>query len=383
MDRNGNERPLVAAVVAERERVGEKVSIYLRGQRWWATYMHEKRQRREPLNTTNKKEARRKAIQIEAKLMDGSLRPKVKLPLIGDVISQYLAYLKVEGRRASTLKRYTPELERIRKFAEDQGVTRLNGISITLLDEYRAWRTKEEAATATLYHECTLFKQLLNFAIRREMLAKSPLATAKLKKPKHDEPVFTLEQVDEILGLSPEPWRAIFEVLAFAGLRIGELSWLTWDDLDLANGFLHIRAKAGWNIKDSENRKIPLHARLVKLFGQMKPSPGWVFKAPAWSKTSNGGQQIAERRALNTLKKILKKLDITEGKLHTFRHFFVVHCLTKGVDPYTVAKWLGHSTLEMVMRYFRLLETDSKRAMEKASAVVVPVSALEKEAGKK
>ena len=33
MDRNGNERPLVAAVVAERERVGEKVSIYLRGQR--------------------------------------------------------------------------------------------------------------------------------------------------------------------------------------------------------------------------------------------------------------------------------------------------------------------------------------------------------------
>ena len=307
--------------------------------------------------------------------------------LIGDVINQYLDYLKVEGRRASTLKRYTPELERIRKFAADQGVTRLDGVSITLLDEYRAWRTKAEAEPATLYHECTLFKQLLNFAVRREMLGKSPLASAKLKKPKHDEPAFTLEQVQSILSLSPEPWRSIFEVLAFAGLRIGELSWLTWEDIDLTSGFLHVRSKDGWQIKDSENRKIPLHARLQILFSQMPPATGWVFKGPPCPKFSKGGQQIAERRALNMLRKILEKAGIDEGKLHTFRHFFVVHYLTQGVDPYTLAKWLGHSTLEMVMRYFWLLETDSKRAMEKASGVVsqsaASVSAPEKDTKEK
>ena len=182
--------------------------------------------------------------------------------------------------------------------------------------------------------------------------------------------------MDTILSLSPEPWRSVYEVLAFAGLRIGELSWLTWDDIDLENGFLHIRAKEGWEIKDSENRKVPLHDRLKKLFSKLARTSGWVFKGPICSKFPKGGQQIAERRALNMLKKVLKKTDITDGKLHSFRHFFLVYCMTNGVDPFTVAKWLGHSTLEMVMRYFRLLETDSKRAMEKASAAQVPDSEL-------
>ena len=50
-------------------------------------------------------------------------------------------------------------------------------------------------------------------------------------------------------------------------------------------------------------------------------------------------------------------------KLHTFRHFFASFCANNGVEMAKLMKWMGHASVEMVMRYYTLGEDESRQAM--------------------
>lgn len=55
----------------EYELVGDVVRIFQRGAKWYANSQMDGKQQRRSLKTTNKKEARRRAIQIEAVILQG------------------------------------------------------------------------------------------------------------------------------------------------------------------------------------------------------------------------------------------------------------------------------------------------------------------------
>ncbi len=350
----------------KRERVGENVTIYARGKRWWAEFMADRQQQRVSLETRCKKEARRRAIQIDAELISGKYSPRRRAPLVRDAVDTYMGHLRTEGRRDGTLKRYGPELDRFADFAAKRRVTRLNAVSLVLMDKYRAQRKADGKADSTIYHESVVIKQLFNFAVAREMLATNPLAKFKPKKPKSPEPVaFTLAEVEAILMEAHDRYRPIFEILAFTGMRIGELEWLTWDDADFEKGFVEVRAKDDWMPKDGDDRSIPMHPRVRRLLDGLPRAGRWVFVGPPCAKYPQGGQRVAERRTLAAVKKAAKKAGVPEKKrkLHTFRHFFASFCANNGVEMAKLMKWMGHSSVEMVMKYYSLDEDESRRAM--------------------
>jgi integrase len=349
-----------------RIRIGEYVTMYLRGRIWYAQYMVDRQQQRASLKTRNKKEARRRAIQIDARLIAGTCAARLKAQLVNDAADAYLAYLKTEGRSEGTLARYTPELTRFATFAAEHGVTRLSAVSIRLMDSYRAWRTDAGAEPATIYHESIVIKQLFNFALARDMIANNPLDKFRPKKPKTKDPkAFILSDVEAILRHAHDRYAPIFELLAFTGIRIGELSWLTWDDIDFERGFIEVRAKDNWKPKDGDDRSIPMHGRIRRLLNSLPHEGRWVFVGPQCPKYPDGGQRVSERRALRALKRAAKAAAIPEDirKLHTFRHFFASYCANNGVEMAKLMKWLGHSSVEMVMKYYTLEAEESRQAM--------------------
>jgi integrase len=355
-----------------RERVGERVTIFKRGDWWWANFTVHKKQHRIALNTRNMKRARQDAMRMEIELEDGIYqipvpkRTESTPVLITAVASEFLAHLQVEGVSAATIKRYTPELERIVKFAVDHGAVSIADFNVKLFDAYRAWRVAQNAARTTLYHESTLIKQFLNFAVRHDLLTENPLKIAKLKKPKPaTQVVYTLAQIEAILSICSVRWRSVFCVAAFTGMRIGEISWLRWEDVDFDNGLIDVHRKVGWQPKDGDDRKIPLHPRARAVLEPVKKASGWVFTGKACKQFPKGGQQLSDRRALTTLKKALARLDIAHGNVHGFRRFFVSYCANNGVPPSILASWTGHSDLKMLMRYYKLSEDESVNAMLK------------------
>ncbi len=148
-------------------------------------------------------------------------------------------------------------------------------------------------------------------------------------------------------------------------MRIGELEWLSWEDIDFENGFVKIRAKDDWKPKDGDDRSVPMHPRVRRLLGGLPRDGRWVFVGPPCKKYPDGGQRVAKRRALAALKKAAMKAGVPEKKrkLHTFRHFFASFAANNGVEMAKLMKWMGHASVEMVRRYYTLGADESRRAM--------------------
>jgi integrase len=84
----------------------------------------------------------------------------------------------------------------------------------------------------------------------RALVYSDPLRGPRQKKPRPTkQPCWTREQVLGMLATGPPEVRPALTLLAETGMRFGELAWLTWDDIDLAQNVQHIRPKPGWRLK--------------------------------------------------------------------------------------------------------------------------------------
>ena len=105
---------------------------------------------------------------------------------------------------------------------------------------------KAGRAPKTVYNEAMIIRGLVNFASSRSMITKDPLAGMKIREPKpRPQPCWSPMEVEQILERCSDRQRPALIILADSGMRIGELIWLTWEDVDFERNVLHIRPKDG------------------------------------------------------------------------------------------------------------------------------------------
>lgn len=352
------------------EQIGELVAIFKRGKTWWANWQHAGRQHRKSLKTKSMKEARLRAVRLEADILTGEHQKKVKAASIADVITTYLQHLRTERRKPKTLMKYGGIFCRLSQIAEESGARTIDQITITFIDKYRHARVTAEVSAKTIYNETIVIRQLVNFAKTRGLMSSDPLAGLKLSEPKPTpQPCFAREEVEQILQSSVEPQRSIYVVLADTGARIGEIKWLTWDDVDFRRNVLHIRSKDDWTPKTGDQRAIPMTDRVRRLLSSRRRAHRWVFTAAPSRTYPNGDHQISERRLLRSLKRLLKKLNI-KGHLHTFRHAFISHALSTGVPESVVRSIVGHVDERIIRHYTHIADQrlqDAVRNLDRLS----------------
>src|SRR5262245_8866078 len=99
------------------ELVGDIVSIFPRGGRWYANFQQGGKQHRKALGTRSKKEARRRAIQLEAEILQGRYQRALPPPALAAAIAEYQKFLRTEGRAKKTLAKYAKIFERLQDLA--------------------------------------------------------------------------------------------------------------------------------------------------------------------------------------------------------------------------------------------------------------------------
>jgi integrase len=236
---------------------------------------------------------------------------------------------------------------------------------LAFVDAYRRARTDEDAAPKTKYTETVIIRQLVTFALSRNMLATDPLRGLKLKKPKPTpQPCWTPEEVSKILAAAPEVVRPALTLLAETGMRFGEFAWLTWDDVDVGANVLRIRPKDGWKPKTGDQRAIPISSPIRTVLDALPRRWRWVVTMPPSALHPEPGRQWTERRLLSALKTILAGLGF-EGKLHTFRHAFISNALLKGTPVAVVREWVGHVDQQVLALYTHVHNDASQAAMQR------------------
>ncbi|MBI9110249.1 site-specific integrase [Maridesulfovibrio ferrireducens] len=297
------------------------------------------------------------------------LEHKQENMLFDELVPQYLKWAEANK------KTWIWDERRLRNHIQPVlGVLKLKEISATELEELKFQCQKKGLAPATINHCINLASSLFNFANRLGIYeGKNPVRD--IKKIKHDNKRVRFLSHDEARKLMKEvksrseDFYHISMVSLYAGLRFGEITGLTWSDIDLEHRIIHVL-----DPKSGYNRQAHLVDLLYDLFSirfreqESNPSPNSLIFP------GRQGQQIF--KVSHTYKRSVDDLKMNEGitdhrhkvVFHTLRHTFASWLALQGTSLYMIKELLGHKTLEMTMRYAHLLPDQKKSAVEEMAS---------------
>jgi integrase len=191
------------------------------------------------------------------------------------------------------------------------------------------------------------------------------------REVRHQARSFTAEEARAILDLAQDPWRTMFAIAAYAGLRAGEILGLSVEDVDLVRGILNIR-KTAWYGRiqtaksvGSENT-IPIADNLAemlrKVIGERKE--GLLFVNKAGRPYSSSGKVVQKK-----LWPLCDALKIRRAGFHAFRHMHTTILLETGATPKVAQRQLRHADSRVTLdHYAHLIDSSHREAVEKAAA---------------
>ena len=358
------------------ERIGEYVSIYLRGSKWCVNFMEGGRQHRVSLKTTSKKQAHLNALKIENRLLVGEREPR-KDVAAKELIQGYRDHVQSGSLATTTKRKYLRVLDAVLYQAEE--LRDASDLDFSFLDRFRTHRLKQ-VSELTTYDECVIILQMTKFGERRKLISRNPLAGYPIKKPKpNPQPCWTREEGEQIVANAPFPYRIAFLVLLDTGMRSAELTHLQWADMDFQHNVIHVRGKTWtenaetqtWRPKTGDQRVVPMTPQVKTELRTLRRRNEWVFLAPASPQYPAGDHRLTENRLLKALKPVLKKLSLPR-KVHTFRHTFISVALTNGIPVATVQAWAGHLDVAIIKLYTHVADQVSQQQMEQLAAKLQP-----------
>jgi len=237
----------------------------------------------------------------------------------------------------------------------------LKDVAPFTLEKLKQVMAGQKQAPRSIEYALAVIRQVFNTARRSgAYLGESP--TANVKRPKVDNGrmrFLTRTEAEALLAALKDRSPDVHDMTLLslhAGLRFGEITSLTWQDVDLSKGTLTIRdAKAGSRYAFLTEQA----ADMLRTRDQGKPSD-YVFQG---RKGKVGRMSFTFFRAVDDLK-LNNGIDDPRLQIcfHSCRHSYASWMIEQGADLYTVQKLLGHKTNIMTQRYAHLSENRLKDA---------------------
>jgi len=228
---------------------------------------------------------------------------------------------------------------------------------------------KHKGDPKTLWNRLTLLETMLGLAVDLEWLARVP----KIPKPKItrcDSKFRWLKseaQIEQVLSSAREEGEHVYVLYATAvwtGLRKGELAALTGADIDFERRLISVERSFDGPTKSSRTRHVLIVDRLLPVLRAWRQRcPGDLVFPNERGTMHNKSARVFEETLHRVLKRAGFPHERKRGKLkpfitfHDFRHTFASHWVLAGKDIFKLQKLLGHSTIEMTMRYAHLAPT--------------------------
>ena len=291
--------------------------------------------------------AKLKTKRFEEKIM--GVKRQAKIYFL-ELAEKYEKYSKVTFNRDS----HNTNMAGMNSFLPYLGNKYINEITINNIEEYKLARL-HEVKPATLNRNLTTLKRMLNLAC--EWGFSGETISKKIKKVKEPPGRLRFLSKDEIKRLLKCCSRHKYLELAVlldlnTGMRKGEILSLTWNQIDLTHGFIHLD-----RTKSNRRRDIPINRILKKQFIE-------------WKEHSQGDKVFEYQDIKRSFSSAVKRAGIKDFHFHDLRHTFASHLIMEGVDLTTVSRLMGHSTIEMTMRYAHLSPDHRMRAVERIGSII-------------
>jgi len=269
----------------KRTRIG-RVSVYSHHGSWWVYYSDDGRQVRRKVAET-REEAEQVAAQVNAQLATAAPTLLSFTPIpVGELRRLFLDYHEhVLKSAVATVNRYRTATKHLEDFISgrqrqpmaheikpDAFAAYLRSIEVA--PNGHANSAKRKLRDKGIQFILETIRSMYGYASKRRHLppyAGNPFAELPLDRLKIEDakPIFVFDAAIELAFFrAASDWAfPIHFMLAKTGLRVGELTHLLIEELDLDKGWLTVRNKTGlgWRVKTGNERVIPLIAEVVEV----------------------------------------------------------------------------------------------------------------------
>ncbi len=272
----------------------------------------------------------------------------------------FIEGLKQKERSNSTIIAYSKDIEQLLAYFSQKGIDDITKATIAELESFKESMNTAgytpKSVSRKINSTRTFFRDLLeNQIITENPAEKLAHPSFEMKPPR----VLTIMEYRALRDVSRVDVRlySIIELLLQTGIRIGELSALTVDDLRESNDkkikYLYIKP-AGSHLP----RKVPLNKsahNAIQNYLKIRPES----EDDALFITKNG-RPLLVRNIRTTIDKAFEKAGIKNAKVNDLRNTFIAHHLANGVSLTTVSKLVGHKRLSTTEKYINLINKDGK-----------------------
>jgi integrase len=222
---------------------------------------------------------------------------------------------------------------------------------------------KKGAGASTVNQSISALQHLLDIAVeigavhQNVTRQKPPAGFGTLRKRAQPKPLHLpphevmqrlfdeIERPDpEVLARFREAQRAhrldcgeLCRFMAYSGARQGEAARAVWDDDRGTYLIVH-----GTKSAKSVDRSVTMNPALRELLNRVRRRREEAARFGA-APPQSSAPILRVQEAQITITRACRTLHATRLTHHDFRHLFTTRCLEVGVDPKTVAEWLGHS----------------------------------------
>ena len=277
--------------------------------------------------------------------------------LFCDYFESWIKVYKEGAITRVTMQKYQLSLSWVKKIAPDLKLKEINRLQYQeILNEYAKYH--ERQTTMDFHHH---IKAAILDAIDERLIDKDPTRKAiiKGKTPREKKlkylSQFELHSLLGVLKLSDKPnWDWLILLIAKTGIRFSEALAVTPKDFDFSRQMLSISKT--WNYKEDKGgflptknkssvRKIPIDWHTVIQFAVL------VKDLPE-DKPIFAGSRVFNATANDCLARRCKKAGIAVITMHGLRHTHASLLLFAGVSIASVAKRLGHSSMNTTERTY-------------------------------
>lgn len=282
-------------------------------------------------------------------------------------IDAFERHLRSErGRSEHTTRAYLGDVRSLCRFLEAQtesGQSSATGLGDVRLADLRAWLAalaKAGAARSTIARRSASARTFFGWAVRTGRISADPsLRLVAPRRGSHLPAVLRESDAKALLDIAAvasddqDPIhlrdRAALELLYASGIRVGELTGLDVDDVDLGSGLVRVMGKG------RKERTVPFGApardAITAWLALGRPQLTNELSGPALL-LGRRGRRADARQIRSALHALLQHVpDAPDLSPHGLRHSAATHLLEGGADLRLVQELLGHASLATTQIY--------------------------------
>ncbi|MGM0582736.1 MAG: tyrosine-type recombinase/integrase [Bacteroidota bacterium] len=312
----------------------------------------------------SKQEATKKAKQIVQEYFEEHqlvYQEPTQNPRLSNYLEQdYWPYVE-SNCSEGTYERYQTNLGHFLRICKDRPMDAYKRIDIERFKQKRL----SEVSKETINVDIRGIKAAFSWAYKYNLIDRHPFKGQDfLFEVNSRKRAFTKKEVDRLLDYTEgENIGLAIRLAYYTGMRIGEVSGLTWNFVHLGdNPFLHIPKELA---KNNKARDIPLGEKALEIvqalkrtLEQKKQKNPAVYKNRPPEETyliqkKRGWGQYCIRSIQDRFSDVRDEAGLPdELTFHCLRHSFATHILAKNANLFGVSKLLGHSDTKITQDFY-------------------------------